>query len=164
MSGAQLVLILEKLIELHDQLIDSGKLKTQAVKEGSMEALQQTMKEEQKLLTDLRKVEEGRRLIVGKIMSGKPFEGSEPVLSDCLNFVDDTTAGKLAALQKELISRIEELKGLNSMNQQLIQQSLQFVNFSLNIMMPQQPQINYEKPQPNKNPNTGGRSIFDSKA
>ena len=57
---------------------------------------------------------------------------------------------------------LRELKDINELNQQLIQQSLQFVNLQLDLLLPNELD-NYSKEQAGQEP-MPKLSLFDSKA
>lgn len=68
----------------------------------------------------------------------------------------------LKRLKKELIDEVAKLKERNILNQQLIYQSLQFINVSLDMLRPQNQDMTYGKSV--KKPTKSGIGIFDSKA
>lgn len=165
MSAKKLLEALEKLVTLHKSLYELATQKTEVIKEGDIDSLNSIIKDEQKHITAILKIEKEREQEVYKIVSGHAIEGEAPTLTDCLNIVDEQDREQLQRVQQQLFSELSKIKELNQLNQQLIHQSLQFVNLSLDLFQPQQQVINYQRPdQPKKKSAETRFSAFDSKA
>lgn len=54
---------------------------------------------------------------------------------------------KLAEFHEKLTSVLQKVQETNELNQQLLEQSLAFVNFSINLFRPQQKNLNYGPPK-----------------
>jgi hypothetical protein len=118
------------------------------------------IKEEQKYIAAINQVEQERVRVVSAMVS----ESNERRLTTCISLAEGTERAMLERLRDDLTAVISELKNINLLNQQLTQQSLQFVNAMLDMFMPQPPNINYAAPNKVPNPYESGRSLFDSKA
>ncbi|MNV89067.1 FlgN protein [compost metagenome] len=69
----------------------------------------------------------------------------------------------LAESQKNLIEAISKLKERNSLNQKLVEQSLAFIDYSLDLVIgAPEDDMMYQNPQRQKNNNRLG--IFDTRA
>lgn len=164
MSVEQLMDSLKKLVSLHQSLYDLETLKTNVIKKGDIEALSSILKDENRHVMAINKIEDERKLIVAKLLSGYPILGEEPSLTDVINIVKPDESEKLQDLRGRLTQLLKELKILNQLNQQLVQSSLQFVNLSLDLLMPQPQSLNYNKPTNKSQAVPEKRSMFDSKA
>jgi flagellar biosynthesis/type III secretory pathway chaperone len=160
LSAKQLIELLEKHVKLHKGLLELANKKTEVLKKGDMEALNEIVKEEQKYIAAVNQVERERIRVVNEMVS----ESNEPTLTACISQTEGTERAMLERLRDDLAAVISELKNINLLNQQLTQQSLQFVNAMLDMFMPQPPTINYAAPNKVPNPYESGRSLFDSKA
>jgi flagellar biosynthesis/type III secretory pathway chaperone len=160
MSAKQLIELLEKHVKLHKGLLELATKKTEVLKKGDMEALTGIMKEEQKYIAAINQIERERTRVVEAMVSGE----DERTLTACILRTEGTERTILEKLRDELSVVISELKNINLLNQQLTQQSLQFVNMTLDMVMPQPRNMNYAAPNKVPNPYEGGRSLFDSKA
>jgi flagellar biosynthesis/type III secretory pathway chaperone len=156
LSVKLLIELLEKHVKLHKGLLELANQKTEALKKGDMEALSGIMKKEQKHIAAINQVERERIQVVEAMVSGE----DERTLTTCISQTEGTERAILEKLRDDLTAVISELKNINLLNQQLTQQSLQFVNVMLDMLMPQPPEMNYGAP----NKATTGRSLFDSKA
>lgn len=155
---------LGKLNKLHTSLYELAVLKTEAIKQGAIEELDKLLKEEQKHVTAINMVEKERAgatiQFLDELGIGKD---SFPTLSDCIEAADDHEKVQLKEMQTSLVEVIDDLRYQNELNQQLIQQSLQFVNMNLSMIQPQPDQMNYGRNQQEMK-NAPRRSMFDSKA
>jgi flagellar biosynthesis/type III secretory pathway chaperone len=160
LSAKKLIKLLEKHVKLHKGLLELAKKKTEALKKGDMEALSEMMKEEQTYIAAINQVERERIRVV-EAMVGKE---DERTLTACMERVDEPERSALERLRDNLAAVVAELKNVNELNQQLLQQSLQFVNMTLDMIMPQPKEVNYRKPNMAPSSYEGSRSLFDSKA
>lgn len=164
MSAAQLTEVLTKMYKLHQSLYEVASRKTDIVKKSDIEALSSIMKEENKHVMAINLLEEERKQLVAKMMSGNPIQGNEPTLSECIETFPIEERESLFTIKDKLSTILQKLKDRNYMNQELIYSSLHFVNLSLDLLRPEPKSMNYDRP---KNSNQNGsqkRSMFDSKA
>lgn len=160
MSVEKLIVTMERLVKLHRNLLELSNKKTDIVIKGDMKALNQILKDEQALLAAMNQFENERQKIAGTIVT----ELNQPTISDCIKVVDETSKNTLEQLRNELLELASQLKQKNELNQQLIFQSLHFVNFSLSLFFPQREEFNYS-PGAGKGKEPGySPSLFNSKA
>jgi flagellar biosynthesis/type III secretory pathway chaperone len=164
MFAQQLIELLEKHLKLHKNLLQLARKKTEVLKKGDMEALNNIIKEEQKHIAAINQIERERIHVVEAMVNtvGKPEH--ERTLTTCIELAGTFERSVLQRLQDDLITVILELKHINQLNQQLTKQSLQFVNMMLNMIMPQPPEVNYRKPSMAPASYESSSSLFDSKA
>lgn len=141
MSATLLIQTLDKLVKLHLSLHEVTKNKTEIIKVGDMEALQQIMKDEQAHIMSIQKLEEARMTISKRIAP----QYAEPTVTDCIQFINQDDAKQVSEIAQHLKDIIMDLKETNTLNQQLLMQSMQFVNVSLNLLKPTPKSINYGK-------------------
>ncbi|MGM7683398.1 flagellar protein FlgN [Cytobacillus sp. Hm23] len=163
MSVQALQSTLQKMYKIHKSLYDLGTKKTDIVKKGDIKALDTLLKDEQKHVAAIRTLDEERKKQVYKMVSGHTIAGSEPTVTDCIDIAAGDDKQQLIHIQTQLTQIINELKQQNELNQQLLYQSLQFVNISLDMLLPQPEAFNYEKPATSDG-HQPSRSLFDSKA
>ncbi|PKG22084.1 flagellar protein FlgN [Niallia nealsonii] len=142
MSELLLIDILEKMVKLHKSLHAIAGNKTEVIKKGDIEPLQQIMKDEQAHIMSIQKLETARQNVVKQIAP----ELLQPSLTDCIQRLNQEEAAKVSGSAEHLKQIIMDLKETNTLNQQLLIQSLQFVNVSLNALKPTNRSINYGKP------------------
>ena len=164
MSAQTLVQALGKVLLLHKSLNQLAKQKTEILKTGDTDALSNLLKEEKKHIQAIQKFENERHQATREfLIKYKRADVTNPTLSDCIEIANLTEKQKLTQLKSELQVQIKALTDRNELNQQLLKQSLQFVNVSLDLLAPEIDTYNYERPGQAYHHNEG-RSIFNSKA
>ncbi|MFS0864957.1 flagellar protein FlgN [Fredinandcohnia sp. 179-A 10B2 NHS] len=160
MSAENLTSLLSKILVLHQNLYKLSEHKTDILKKGDIDALNEHMKEEQKYLLAIRQLENERIGMVEKLLGPRV---AEKTLTKCIEVVQESHKTQLTKLSEELVEIVNKLKDVNSLNQQLTHQSLQFVNMTLDMLVPQEQTVNYGKPTEAKEQKQS-RPMFDSKA
>ena len=162
--SAELIQTLGKMLLLHKSLNQLAKQKTEIIKTGDTDSLNNLIKEEKKHIQAIQKFEADRQKASEEFLAKfEQSDNSNPTISECINFANPTEKQKLNQLKSELQTQIQALKDRNELNQQLIKQSLQLINLSLDLLMPEIDTYNYERPGQAYQYNEG-RSIFNSKA
>jgi flagellar biosynthesis/type III secretory pathway chaperone len=165
MSAEKLITSLEKLIKLHKSLNELAVRKTEVVKVGDMEGLNSLLNDEQKHVKAIELIENEREKQVAEYMKERGYEQDSYTLLECIEVAPKDLKDQLISLREQLIEELFILKNRNQLNQQLIYQSLQFVNVTLDMLRPQQQPINYEKPANMQGQGVkSSKSMFDSKA
>ncbi|MET3697655.1 FlgN protein [Bacillus oleivorans] len=160
MSEQALQTQLEKMLQLHEELLALSQQKTEAVKKGDMENLQQILKQEQKLILELDRAEKERQAASQTIV---PLV-ENPALEDCLPYLSHEQQDRLSNLKERLKAVIAQIEIQNNLNYELIQQSLQFIHVSLNLFRPKEESINYGPPKGHKPKVTVPAGMFQTKA
>lgn len=160
MSAEKLIITMEKLLKLHKSLYEIALKKTDIVKNGDIDALKQSLKDEQTHIAAIKKFEKERQEIAAAMVPGKEC----PSLTDCLQVIKNTEKNKLSELRTELIELVSQIQKRNELNQQMIYQSLQFVNFSLNLIRPRTENFNYGPKIGKTSQAEGVPGLFNTKA
>ncbi|HEX7065878.1 MAG TPA: flagellar protein FlgN [Bacillales bacterium] len=164
MSAESMIETMKVLVSVHRELNEQAKEKTETLKNGDMEALETLMKKEEAAVSKLKELEELRVRQVDVFLGEKGMIGENVTMSQLLKVADPEEEQKLLQIQHQLTEEIILLKQQNALNQELIEQSLQFVNVSLNLYQPEKEPANYGRPDQTKNSAQRGRSLFDSQA
>ncbi|WP_409290525.1 flagellar protein FlgN [Peribacillus sp. SCS-37] len=164
MSAQSILNTMEKQLKLHQSLYDLAQKKTEIIKKGDMPALNKIMIHEQNHVKAIGMLEKERESYVNTFLAGQP-SGTERTLTECIRTAAPEEAEALQSQKVRLSELILKLKDVNYLNQQLIYQSLQFINLSLDMVRPKQQNFNYEKPVQQKGQKpAGSRSYFNSRA
>ncbi|WP_071460828.1 flagellar protein FlgN [Bacillus massilinigeriensis] len=155
---AQLIPVMEKLLKLHQSLQELTVRKTAIVKKGDIESLNDIIKKEQAHISAIEKLDKEREKVSASLFPGI----NNATLSMAAEKAEDDEKSRLLELKESLLTVIDNIKENNLLNQQLIHQSLQFISFSRNLVMPQQENYNYG-PQKRKT-NEAGQGLFNGKA
>ncbi|MCP8617596.1 flagellar protein FlgN [Salirhabdus salicampi] len=155
--------IMDELYEAHKQLLALSTEKTERLKDGDIEHLQPLLAKERKQARAIDLLEQKRQQVTTQWFQliGKADE--EQTVSRMLDLINDEADRNLLAEQYEkFILLLADIKNQEQLNRQMIEQSLQFIDLSLNMLQPSLQQVNYQK-TPKDRP-VQKRSVFDSKA
>lgn len=153
---------LEELVATHHKLIDLSEEKTELIKDGKVDELQAKVLAERKLVLQLEQEEKNRHEIVKAWFSSSGKDTKEQTITSMLTMLEDEEdQSRLAETTRELTEAIVKLKRSEQLNQELLEQSMQFVQMSLHLLNPTLKDMNYgEKDSEVKS----RHSIFDSRA
>lgn len=166
MSVQPIISNLEKLEKMHISLLELSLKKTELVKIGDMEGLNTIIKNEQSHVAAIEVLEKQRLQMVTDYLQAKEIAFVDtPTVADVIEAAPNyEERQQLNEISKGLIVVIEELRKQNELNQQLVYQSLKFVNMTLDIIRPQTDQINYSGNLDSVQTNAVKKSMFDSQA
>ncbi|WP_188454139.1 flagellar protein FlgN [Virgibacillus oceani] len=162
MSVQPIIQSLEKLVTLHESLLNVSQQKTQVMKEGSVEKLQPLLIKERKHVQALEQAEAKRQQDVDKWFAEQQISNEHATITAMLEVLaNENERDELEKITVSLTEVITKLKGQEQLNQALINQSMQFVQLSLDMLNPSIKNMNYGKKE---DTDTIKRSVFDSKA
>lgn len=167
MSIANIVATLEKLEKMHKSLLELALAKTEHIKQGEMEQLDQIIKNEQAHVAAIDTFEQQRQLMVTDYLRAKGIALTDtPTVADVIQVAqEDNEAEALIAVRARLMELLEKLKTQNDLNQKMVMHSLQFVNLTLDAMRPQRSeQFNYSGAEVRGNGEVARRSFNEYKA
>ncbi len=159
----KLILALEKDCEIYAEVLRIGEEKKQIIIDGDIEKLEKITVREQALIASLMKLEQIRDKIVSEIIRQTGLKNVN-VIDDILSVVDVNQKSKLEFVKRKLNNLMVDVKDVNDSNGSLLQQSLDLIEFNVNVMTSLgetetnyggKANINYEKSQ---------RRGFDAKA
>jgi flagellar biosynthesis/type III secretory pathway chaperone len=158
MMFSGLISILEAQVKLHESLYKLAQRKTEALKKNDVDTLSTLINEEQKHIFAIRQFEERRVRWMEKTFPN----AQNMTITRCIELADEKERGKLTELYERLTKTIAQLKQVNELNKQLLEQSLQFVSAMLDVVMPSAQPITYNETNQYEEPLNC--SIFESKA
>lgn len=148
MSVAGIVQLLENLTELHRPLLELGEQKKQVIIDNDVERLNQIAAQENKWIKRILDLEKHREQATEAFLSK---HGHPPVrnmtISELAKLVFNINEKQaLLAAQMKLMDIMAKLKSVNELNQSLIEQSLAFINYSLDLLMGPEDDTVYRNP------------------
>ncbi|WP_117148967.1 MULTISPECIES: flagellar protein FlgN [Paraliobacillus] len=165
MSMQEINASLQQLLELHQSLYSISKSKTDVLKDGDTDELQQLLKKEKKHVQAVNQIEKRRLEQVSAWATSNQLDLEEPNVTSLLEVVEDTTEKQqLEDITTQLAEVLVNLKQQEQLNQQLTHQSLQFVQLSMNMIAPTIQSFNYGNQNKLNSDKETKRSVFDSKA
>ncbi|AIF44160.1 hypothetical protein X953_14115 [Virgibacillus sp. SK37] len=149
---------------MHEHLLKLSKLKTEAIKEGSIDNMQNVIVQERKEIKQLEQAESIREKQVSDWFAKNGISQEDISITFLLDHIDQVDEReKLGNITIRLTKLITELKQQEQLNQLLINQSMKFIQLSLDMLNPSIQNINYGN-QKQYGAEAQKRSIFDSKA
>ncbi|MEN1967323.1 flagellar protein FlgN [Lentibacillus sp. N15] len=162
LSVQQMIQAIEKLLTIHKSLLRISTEKTTIVKNGDTEQLQPLLMKERRHIQALEQTEAFRQQTVTDWAAKSGFQQQSVTITDILEQLpDEQDKEQLADVTTELTNVVTALKRQEQLNRVLIQQSLQFVDISLDMINPSLKKLNYGQAQLI---DTDKQSVFDSKA
>lgn len=162
MSINQIIATMDKLNMMHRSLLKLATNKTDILQQSDIEGLKNIMKNEQAHLAAISKLNEQREKEVLTFLQERQLPQTDITLTGLINYSTAAEAVKLNEVRQKLLNTVEELKNKNELNQQILFQSLQFVNLTLDLLRPQEDQMNYSAEAGNRSNLKRGQ--FDSQA
>lgn len=149
-------------MKIHEDLIGVSVHKTEIVKDGLIEKLQPLLVKERKYTQMLEQAEVKRKREVDTWFLHQQLPVNDATITQMLEVLTEKQEKeKLENMMIALTEAITKLKQQEQLNYALIQQSMQFVQLSLEMLNPTIKNMNYGK---KKQTNSAERSVFDSKA
>jgi hypothetical protein len=162
MSARNIIGSLEKLIKLHKSFNQLAIRKTAILKANDTEAITALLISEQKHIKAISQTDKERERAVEEFLGANGTVGQPASIHTVTELIGPEETEVLEMLKAELIDEVAKLKERNGLNQQLIYQSLQFINVSLDILRPQNQNLNYGDSV--RKTAKIGMGMFDSKA
>ncbi|MEF2968074.1 flagellar protein FlgN [Paenibacillus sp. M1] len=166
MAIQQLIDSLYELNEVHLTMIKCGESKKEAIMANDMETLIGIMNQESKIMKQISNLEEQRLDACQAFLREKGIKSRLNLnLTELTRLVFDPAEKEaLKNVQAALSWTLQELKRLNDLNQKLIEQSLAFVNYSIELLgAPPEQEATY-KPPTDKYSGSKGPGYFDARA
>jgi hypothetical protein len=151
---------LKDILSLHEDLLQLSFEKKDILIKGDTDQLRVITGKEQKYIKAIQKKDQELQLNCNNFLGN---ESTQTTLNDVIKMVDDQTKEILMEIKQKLVEVLGLIKTQNDTNQQLINQALQFIEVSLDLLKPDIDTYNYNRSE-TKNPyQKEGFSIFESK-
>ncbi len=131
----ELLLILGEQTQIYDRLLKMSKEKTAVIVRGKVSELDTIVKAEQEMIFKMGALEEKREAAVEKIAGFLNKKPADLNISEILPWLDSALAKKLEGERDKLNTVLNEVSELNSLNLKLVKNSLDYIDFSINLML-----------------------------
>ena len=125
-----LVTVLEEEYKVYEDILKLSKQKTDIIVEGKVAELDNIVRLEQAFVQQIARIENHRERILNDILPGK----KDINMSELKKLSNNEQNKLLEAYQTKLTETVNELKRTNQLNAKLIKNSLEYIEFSINIM------------------------------
>ncbi|PFP30790.1 hypothetical protein COJ96_02165 [Bacillus sp. AFS073361] len=135
---------METMVDAHTRLLDLAKKKRTILVEGNNKELQSLIYRESSCADEIQKLEQERKRYVQEYLLHKGFSGHSFTLEELMKIQDDPTSKtSILFIAKQLRVLIQEITNLNENNQQLIETSLSYLQYSIGMHVRKEPAIGY---------------------
>ncbi len=157
----QLILALKKEQEIYDEIIVLSKEKQTAIVNNDLTEIQKIMEKEKTYSISLVKLEQIRSKMLNQLV--KEYDLVEiNALTDLYPFMTDHEVRNIDGIKTRLMNTVKILGQKNDLNRQLLEQSIEQVQFDLNLItMVGDGSVNYEHDA--NDTDVERKSIFDRK-
>ncbi|NMO96613.1 flagellar protein FlgN [Paenibacillus lemnae] len=166
MAVDQLIKVLEQLNTVYSNMLTLADSKTNAIKENQVDTVVQIMNQESKSVKLVEQLEHKRAEVTQLFLHSRGIKSQlELNVTELSKLVFDLEEReRLLNIQSTLSGTLLRLKEKNDLNQQLIKQSLDFIDLSLDLLTGKPSQdITYQHPG-ERSSNTGRTGLFDTRA
>lgn len=166
MSVDAFIQVMEKLHTVYNEMLGIADLKRQAIIDNRVEDLVQIMNRESKGMKLIEQLEAQRQDFVSAFLRERGVKAQlELTMTELSRLVfDQTDKSRLLDIQSRLSDTLNKLKIKNELNQQLILQSLEFIDLSLDLLTGRPAQEATYHPPSQRSSTTGRPGLFDTRA
>ncbi|CAM4476866.1 hypothetical protein FHS16_004709 [Paenibacillus endophyticus] len=165
MSVSQIIDTLQQQYKLYEQLLEIEIKKKALIMKNDVLPLNVLTQKEKLLAANAEKLEQQRVLLTVRYIKEIGFRIRSGVLSELIKAVTiPNEKEELTLMHGKLAKLLTELKQTNDLNQQLIQQSLDFLDFSIGLMVDDPNEDLVYKHPMNQQAGNRRNKIFDSRA
>lgn len=126
--------ILGKEYDYYKDMLELSKSKKKIIVEGKVAELDKIVKLEQNMIFNIGQLERQREEEVTKLCSGLELNSSRINISELMQLLKPEQKKELENVQVRLRGILSELKSVNDVNGQLIEQSLEYIDYSVNLL------------------------------
>lgn len=129
-----LIGVLNKETAMYEGILKLSKNKTDVIVKGKVTELESITKLEQTMILQLGKLEEEREKLVDAIAGELNMKASDVTLAGLEKLFPKEQADQLKACHNKFPSLVKDLGEANVLNSKLIRNSLDYIDFSINIL------------------------------
>ncbi|RCX14776.1 FlgN protein [Anaerobacterium chartisolvens] len=133
-SANELINTLKQEKGVYDSVLKIAEDKTDIIIKGKVDELDKMLKQEQELVLQMAKLEDARERLVAKIFSELGITDKDMTISTLVEAMKSPYSSGLKECQSLLLDTIGRLKVKNDLNSKLIKNSLEYINFSINLI------------------------------
>ncbi|WP_010681198.1 flagellar protein FlgN [Acetivibrio cellulolyticus] len=130
----ELMDILDYEAGIYEDLLKISQNKTDVIIKGKVNELDNITKLEQSLILNMGKLEASREKLVNDLSAEVNVNPSKITITELLKHLDANQARRLESYKTNLLNTIKEIKENNELNSKLIKNSIEYINFSINII------------------------------
>lgn len=129
--------VIEILVNEYDyyrDMLEMSKSKKRIIVEGKVADLDKIVKLEQNMIFNIGQLEKKREEEVAKLCRSLELNRNRINISELMQILQPEQKKELEDIQSKLRDILSELKSVNDINGQLIEQSLEYIDYSINLV------------------------------
>lgn len=130
----RLIEILDREKSIYESILKLSTDKKEVIVAGKVSELEGITRLEQSIILKLGKLEEEREELTAKLAEALKTKPSEITLSGLVTIVSGEQAVRLKNCQDSLLKTVSDIRNTNTLNSKLIRNSLDYIDFSVNIL------------------------------
>lgn len=166
MSIQPLLDTMDKLQEAHEELLELAQVKKQILISNDVDRLNIIVNKESKFVRGIAESNQERLQHISSYLISRGYNPNPKItIGDLIKVIFKAEEKQaLSQAQQKLLETIQHLKQYNTLNQQLIEQSLAFIDYSVDLVLgAPEDDVIYRNPALT-NSRTKRMGVFDSKA
>jgi len=132
-SVEQLIMTLNKEYEIYEEVLKLAKEKKRVVIDGRIKELDAITRKEQSIIFNLGKIDKVREALTINISKELRIEVFENV-TELSQYLEGDLKDQILEVRDKLVDIVEKVKKANDLNNKLIQQSLEYIEFNKNLL------------------------------
>ncbi|NLM74460.1 MAG: flagellar protein FlgN [Clostridiaceae bacterium] len=162
-SLENLIKVLKYEFDIYSAIMDAGIKKTDCLIKNNIQTLVSLTEQEKELSKKAEQLNQAREQLIKKISGGIGQDPGSVTLSELIKQVPQPYSQQLEDIGNRLTKLINELSARNDINKKLIENALQYVDFSIQLMASPQPEAPVYGKSGNEVSNAPKRSVLDIK-
>ncbi|MCM3134940.1 flagellar protein FlgN [Paenibacillus polysaccharolyticus] len=162
----RLIAVLEQMEQSHCEMLALSQVKREVIVKNDVDQLIAIMNKESKFMKQQEPLETERLHAVHELLQERGIKSMLNLnITEISKLIfDPADKQRLFEVQKKLAGTLQELKDINQLNQKLIEQSLMFIDLSMDMFASRPEQdATYQHPA-DKQGNPGRIGLFDTRA
>ncbi len=132
----KIIVELKKEISVLKNILVLQKKKERAIIKGDTAQLEKIIKEETKLIEENKKIEQERLKLIKKFAEINKADEKNLTLAKLTSFIPESEFEDFQKIAVELTKTISEIAKINRSNAELLKNSLDFIEYNINLFMP----------------------------
>ncbi len=130
----ELIDILNKETAIYEGVLKLSRSKTDTIVAGKVSELEGITRLEQSMIMQMGKLEAQREKLVGELSVQMKVAAEDITISSLEKLLGEEQSERLKACHRSLDRALKELSGANKLNSKLIKNSLDYIDFSINLL------------------------------
>ena len=130
----KLIDVLNKELAIYKDILKISRNKSDIIVKGRVSDLESITKLEQTMIFQLGRLEGERERLVEELAGGMGIKADEITLSGLEEVLPEEQKEKLSRCRKQFSNTIKNLRDANALNSRLIKNSLDYIDFSINLL------------------------------